>query len=160
MEILPRLRGDNKHHINYRHVIDWLIRKPGAFEHYRYRDCLFPTSRFRMAYDDLRRCHSTAVASREYLRILELAARENETAVDDALRELLDAGVAVEADSVERRLAQDDSVSRVTEVTVDMPDLVDFDSLLEEQEVLDGNEQGCKRNVDWSSAGVAPADVP
>ena len=45
----------NKHRINYRHVIDWLVRKPGAFENYRYREDLFPTSRFRMAYDSLAR---------------------------------------------------------------------------------------------------------
>ena len=50
----PRLRGQRKHLINYRHVIDWLVRKPGEFENYQYRDDLFPTSRFRMAYDALR----------------------------------------------------------------------------------------------------------
>jgi len=31
-ERLPRLRGRKKHRINYRHIIDWLVRKPGAFE--------------------------------------------------------------------------------------------------------------------------------
>jgi hypothetical protein len=31
VERLPRLRGRNKHAITYRHVIDWLVRKPGAF---------------------------------------------------------------------------------------------------------------------------------
>jgi hypothetical protein len=46
-----RLRGRRKHRVDYRHIIDWLVRKPGAFEHYRYRDELFPTSRFRMAFD-------------------------------------------------------------------------------------------------------------
>ena len=70
--------------INYRHVIDWLVRKPGAFENYRYREDMFPTSRFRMAYDALRET-TPSRASREYLRILELAARENESLVDDAL---------------------------------------------------------------------------
>ena len=30
IESLPRLRGDNKHAINYRHVIHSLLRKPGA----------------------------------------------------------------------------------------------------------------------------------
>ena len=54
MERIPHLRGQGKHRINYRHVIDWLVRKPGAFENYRYREDLFPTSRFRMAYDALR----------------------------------------------------------------------------------------------------------
>ena len=39
------LRGRGQHRIDYRHVIDWLVRKPGAFAAYRYRDDLFPTSR-------------------------------------------------------------------------------------------------------------------
>src|SRR3990172_10620910 len=67
VESLPRLRGEGKHRIDYRHIIDWLVRKPGAFENYRYRDELFPTSRFRMAYDLLKQEHSVARASREYL---------------------------------------------------------------------------------------------
>jgi hypothetical protein len=54
IEVLPRLRGENGHWINYRHVIDRLVRKPGAFENYRYKDDLFPTSQFRIAYDLLR----------------------------------------------------------------------------------------------------------
>ena len=54
VESLPRLRGRGKHRIDYRHVIDWLVRKPGAFADYRYRQDLFPASRFRMAYDVLR----------------------------------------------------------------------------------------------------------
>ena len=28
----------------HRGIIDWLIRKPGAFENYRYREELFPTT--------------------------------------------------------------------------------------------------------------------
>ena len=31
VERIPRLRGQRKHRINYRHVIDWLVRKPGRF---------------------------------------------------------------------------------------------------------------------------------
>src|SRR5881397_3925851 len=31
VEELPRLRGRCKHRIDYRHIIDWLVRKPGAF---------------------------------------------------------------------------------------------------------------------------------
>src|SRR6476469_4466861 len=37
VEELPRLRGRSKHRIDYRHIIDWLVRKTGAFENYRYR---------------------------------------------------------------------------------------------------------------------------
>ena len=50
VEVMGRLRGRGKHRVHYRHIIDWLVRKPGAFENYLYRDELFPTSRFRMAY--------------------------------------------------------------------------------------------------------------
>ena len=60
VERLPRLRGRQKHRIDYRHIIDWLVRKPGAFENYVYREELFPTSRFRMAYDALREAHAGA----------------------------------------------------------------------------------------------------
>ena len=92
VEKIGRLRGEDGHRINYRHIIDWLIRKPGAFANYRYREDLFPTHRFRMAYDLLQREHAPRVADKEYLRILHLAARENETAVDQALGYLLDSG--------------------------------------------------------------------
>ena len=37
VEDLPRLRGRGKHRIDYRHIIEWLVRKPGAFENYRYQ---------------------------------------------------------------------------------------------------------------------------
>ena len=79
VEQLPRLRGRGKHRIDYRHVIDWLVRKPGAFADYRYRADLFPSSRFRMAYDVLRQ-QQPERAAKEYLRILHLAASESEAA--------------------------------------------------------------------------------
>ena len=53
VETLPRLVGTRKHHINYRHVIDSLLRKPGGFRDYRYRDALFPTLVFRRAWEQL-----------------------------------------------------------------------------------------------------------
>jgi len=85
---LPRLRGDKGHHIQYRHIIDWLVRKPGAFENYRYRDDLFPTIRFRMAYDQLS-FENKLRGAKEYVKILRLAAKENEDKVDNALSILL-----------------------------------------------------------------------
>jgi hypothetical protein len=58
VEELPRLRGRNQHQVNYRHVIDWLVRKPGAFADYRYQADLFPSSLFRVAYDRLTSQHA------------------------------------------------------------------------------------------------------
>jgi hypothetical protein len=89
LEKIPRLRGESKHRINYRHVIDWLVRKPGAFTNYRYRSDLFPTHRFRMTYDYLQQ-HYPSRSNKEYLGILELSAKESETAVDEALNFLID----------------------------------------------------------------------
>ena len=81
VEDLPRLRGRGKHRIDYRHIIEWLVRKPGAFENYRYQEDLFPTSRFRMAYDALQET-TPGRASKEYLKILKLAAEAGEVQVD------------------------------------------------------------------------------
>jgi transposase len=38
---MPRLRNQDKHRIDYRHIIDWLVRKPGAFAQYRYLSAAF-----------------------------------------------------------------------------------------------------------------------
>ena len=32
LERIPRLRGQGKHRIQYRHVLEWVVSKPGAFE--------------------------------------------------------------------------------------------------------------------------------
>src|ERR1700748_1867808 len=87
-EQLPRLRGKGKHQIQYRHIIDWLVRKPGAFADYRYRADLFPSSRFRLAYDVFLQ-QQPARAAKEYLGILQLAARESESGVEAVLARLL-----------------------------------------------------------------------
>ena len=88
---MPRLVGRRQHAINYRHVIWSLVRKPGAFATYRYRQDLFPTLRFRRAYDRLCQAGPTR-ADREYLQILALAAGTGESVVEAALTLLLDAG--------------------------------------------------------------------
>ena len=61
-----------------------LVRKPGAFSAYRYRDDLFPTTSFRLAYDRLLESRPERV-NQEYVRILHLAATISETEVETAL---------------------------------------------------------------------------
>jgi hypothetical protein len=130
VEDLPRLRGRGKHRIDYRHIIDWLERKPGAFENYRYQEDLFPTSRFRMAYDALRET-MPARSSKEYLKILRLAAAVGEVAVDTALRELLEErmGMVITAESISDVIARLDPIRPVTMVEVAPVDLAIFDRL-------------------------------
>lgn len=135
LEWVPRLRGESKHAIQYRHMIDWLVRKPGAFEQYRYRDALFPSVRFRQAYDQLREHHAAAVASRHYLKILEMAARDSESGTDEALRHLLDCGQPISAEAVERLLKLGFRPAPVTEVEIVPVDLGQYDCLLVEREV-------------------------
>ena len=88
---LPRLVGKHRHHIDYHHLIWSLVRKPGAFAAYRYRDDLFPTTTFRLAYDRLL-SQKTKRADREYVRVLHLAATTSESEVEIALSLLLEAG--------------------------------------------------------------------
>lgn len=159
MERLPRLRGRGQVKINYRHVIGWLVRKPGAFERYRYREELFPTSRFRMAYDALQEQLPTR-AVREYLAIVELAALNGEVFVDDALRILLDEDVKLTAKAVEQFVRSATVVPEVTAVQVAVVDLSCFDQLLEDREVWSGNSQGSERDVAGPVANVAFASVP
>ena len=130
VEDLPRLRGRSKHRVDYRHIIEWLVRKPGAFENYRYKEDLFPTSRFRMAYDALQET-APGQAAKEYLKILKLSAAEGETAVDAALRELLNrqAEAAITAESIGEVLRRLDTIPPVTVVEVAAVDLASFDEL-------------------------------
>jgi transposase len=132
-EVLPRLRGRNKHHINYRHVIEWLVRKPGAFAGYRYRAELFPTSRFRMAYDYLA-ATASGRSAREYLGILQLAARQSEVAVDEALRRLLEAGRGVSIAAVEALVQEGMAPALAMEVCVEQINISAYDELFESKE--------------------------
>lgn len=89
VETLPRLTGRQKSHVNYRHLIETLLRKPGGFRHYRYREALFPSLVFRRAWEVLNQWHSPRRADMIYLRILHLAARTMEVDVAVALELLL-----------------------------------------------------------------------
>lgn len=125
---VPRLQGRGGHRINYRHIIDWLVRKPGAFSNYRYQADLFPTLNFRMAYDRLCEVCSQRVADIEYLRILKHAARTMECEVDTALELLLAEGVVPRWNAVVEFCPQD-SVD-IPEVTIHPVDLRQYDLLL------------------------------
>jgi hypothetical protein len=129
IETIPRLRGEGKHNIQYRHIIDWLVRKPGAFENYRYRDALFPTHRFRMAYDWLKE-RKPSKASKEYLNILHLAARRNEAMVDYALGNLIENGEPISIELVTSIIDSLDQIPSPADVTIKKVDLGAYDVLL------------------------------
>ncbi len=158
-EVMPRLPGRCKHRINYRHVIDWLVRKPGALAGYRYRSELFPTSRFRMAYDHLAATASIR-ADREYLGILHLAARQSEALVDEALRRLLDAGNGVSIPQVEALLKEGLTPARALAVSVEPINLSTYDDLLSSKEEWheECRGQGSQAATGERPEGTAPAN--
>ena len=130
IQTMPRLVGKQLAAINYRHIIDSLVRKPGAFANYRYREEMFPTSGFRMAWDSLRAVHSEKVADKMYVQILQLAAQESQDAVADALRHLLATEHTLDVERVRELVANATSIPSPTDIHVEAPDLCDFDSLL------------------------------
>jgi len=69
---MPRVFG-KRMVLDYRHIIDHLLRKPGAFERYRYREELYPSRLFRDAYDRLVKDHGARHGTMEYLRLLKLS---------------------------------------------------------------------------------------
>ncbi len=134
---IPRMRGDGGHSIQYRHIIDSLVRKPGAFENYRYKDDLFPTTRFRMVYDYFKET-IPAKANKEYLKILNLAAKETETGVDEALRTLFENEKPLSSDAVKAILESENVTAPPEEVNIAEVDLCHYDQLLKNTEVAYG----------------------
>jgi len=130
IQTMPRLIGKKQAAINYRHIIDTLVRKPGAFASYRHREELFPTSVFRMAWDHLRTVHTEAVTDKLYVQILHIAAQESQDAVANALRFLLNNQDTIDVESVRKLVANAAGIPAVTDIHVDPPDLHEFDSLL------------------------------
>jgi transposase InsO family protein len=126
--VVERLRGERKHRINYRHVIWSLVRKPWGFARYRYREEMFPTARFRQAYEALTAALPERQADLEYLRVLHLAAATMEADVEAAIELLLG----------DERLPSFDAVrSLVCERQAEVPemaplavDLASYDELL------------------------------
>ena len=127
---LERLLGRFKHDIDYRHIIWSLVRKPGAFPRYRYREELFPSLVFRRAYDALNdELGNGYEADLNYLRILHQAAAVSESDVETALELLLEEGEAPLADRVKSLVQPREP--EVPEMEPYMADLGEYDELLE-----------------------------
>ncbi len=129
VEHIPRLRGESKYRIDYRHIIDWLVRKPGAFKNYRYKSEMFPSSYFRMAYDYLKR-ENPLRAHKEYIAILYMAAKEGESLTESAIRYLLSREQVLSAESVRQIITQDSQMPSITDIAIDEVSLKAYDELL------------------------------
>ena len=128
VEGMARVRGAGEANVNYRHVIGSLVRKPGAFARYRFREQLFPAMPFRLTYDALKEWRGER-ADVEYVRILHLAATTMEATVDSALSLLLEAGEPFEYTQV-RDLAEPKPPEAPALAWSAKPDLTIYDGLL------------------------------
>ncbi len=126
---MERLLGRGAHAIDYRHIIWSLVRKPGAFARYKYREDLFPGLIFRRAYDRLCEIHSEHKASLEYLRILHLAASTVQSEVETALELVLEDGSFKSKEQIKPLV---DQATRPAPPKMDPPkvDLISYDRLL------------------------------
>ena len=108
-----------------------LVRKPGAFARYVYREEMFPSLVFRRAYDAIQADAAGTKGDLEYLRILHLAASTMQTDVETALVRILDEQVAPTSDRI-KTLVGGESRSTVPELTAPDFDLRVYDALLVE----------------------------
>ena len=129
---VERRYGDRGTYVNWRHLLEALRRKPGAFRRYRYREHFFPSRVWRRAYDELQRTFSEGRTEREYLGLLSLALNETDQPhVEEAMEVFLrDGGLTL--DAMKQAVG---TCSSAQEVVTAMPvleaTLKDYDLLLE-----------------------------
>jgi hypothetical protein len=126
---LPRLEAGAL--IDYRHIIDSLIRKPGAFESYQYRSFLYLNTTFRKAYDALKDRGLTS-CNKQYLEILHLAKLYGENEVSAAI-DLLLGGEKLPLKEDILDLLKKEKVPQSVEVA--QPNLEDYNQLHNFEEV-------------------------
>lgn len=126
---LPRLLGRNNCRIDYRHIIDALLRKAGAFARYRHREALFPSPVWHQALETLEKALGQHKGEVAYLRLLHLAANTLECDVEAALVLLLEAGEVPEPDRVKGLMGLE-KPAEVPAIDPFRVDLGEFDGLL------------------------------
>jgi transposase InsO family protein len=125
----PRSRNHGPQ-IDYRHVIASLVRKPGAFARYLYREELFPRLCFRQAYDRLK-ATDEAKGDQWYLRLLALAVELGEDPVADQIGSALRQGEVPLAELLALRLRQPATVEPI-QLAPFTPELSSYDTLIVE----------------------------
>jgi hypothetical protein len=128
---MPRVLGDRGQVIDYRHIIHSLIRKPAAFQNYRYREEMYPTNVFRIAFDKLISVHGERNGLLDYLRILKLAAETMESEVEAALSLVLES-VDFKVCYEEVEALVNAEKKSLTDIIVGelVPDLTSYDDLI------------------------------
>lgn len=126
---LPRLLGKNNCRIDYRHIIDALLRKTGAFARYRHREALFPSPVWHQALEALEKALGPRKCELAYLRLLHLAANTLECDVEAALVLLMENGEVPEPERAKALLGME-KPAEVPAIEPLQVDLSEFDGLL------------------------------
>ena len=129
IESYPRIKGENKQHIDYRHLIGNLLRKPGAFMNYRYREELYPNSFFRLAWEALQANYPDTCV-KIYLGILHRAAMNSEEKVTNVLRILLRHHIDFSLENIDSYLQKPSEPEKIPDVKVKDVDLTAYDRLV------------------------------
>lgn len=115
--------------IDYRHLVYALLRKPQAFRNYRFRDDLFPTFAFKIAWELLDDQLDARSACKEYVALLKLAAEHEEALISRHLERLIEQSILPKASELKSLVATDKPASTV-KVCVEHGDLKSYNQFL------------------------------
>ncbi len=130
---LPRAtsQGGQRHprHIDYRHLVAALKRKPGAFARWVLRDAVFPREVYRRTWERLSAQLAERDACKTMVGLLALAADGHEAQLADELEQLLEMGQLPDLHALTQLVAP--RRGELPEVAVQLPALSGYDALLE-----------------------------
>jgi len=137
---LKRLRwnkGARPLSIDYRHLIESLSRKPQAFRHYIFRNELYPTHAFRMAWDLLDKKLDERSACKAYVKLLKLAAETSEHEVSEFIMQAINEG---KIPQVNEEMTQSTNKGNLKiHLEIEERDLKSYESLLPQQGEQNGS---------------------
>lgn len=91
--------------VDFRHVIHWLRKKPGAFKNYRFKEQMFPTEKFRETHRQFTEWFEQTQGDKDYLSVLQLATGSHpirQSQGDEKLIDEVDCALALLLDTGER----------------------------------------------------------
>jgi transposase len=141
---MPRMIGKELVFIDFRHVIDSLVRKPGAFARFRYREHMYPSIEFRKLLDHLVEQLGEPAGISVYLHVLLCAKQEGMAVAESISKKMIEMASTLTKKSALAMLKDIQSIAEssvVEDCVVEIPDLDAYDSLLEHKEVLDESER-------------------
>lgn len=130
----PRLRrtsaDHHPRHIDFRHLLPALKRKPGALVRWRLRDALFPRSEYALTWQQLITRLPEGRAARVMIGLLEMAAADGcEVHLAHVLAELLERNELPDLQQLQDRFCP--RVAQMPTVSVRLPSLATYDALVE-----------------------------